>query len=301
MIQPQRHDRSIRIGNPRAVRAATQRRKARKARARYVGITRTLAVLTAVMMLLMSYVVLTSSLTGLSYAVAKAQAGREALQEETMRLDDRIAALRSDDRLSQLAARLGMTEPHTLGGRSHRDAARRPRRAVLPGARRRSPDSSLRRWLASSSGRRYDASADLRARRPDAREALLLCVHDRRALSRLAPVRRAGAQRTALREGGAGAAFRHGRSLRAPRQHPGPQRQRPRALACRPRASTPSRARFSIPTPAAAKLRTIFGKLDPSVDRGVARSAPLVRLDRSQGIPRGRRSAFAVSACRHRT
>jgi len=59
----------------------------------------------------MGYVVLTSSLTGTSYALAKARAQREALQEETMRLDDRIAALRSDERLSELAARLGMSEP----------------------------------------------------------------------------------------------------------------------------------------------------------------------------------------------
>jgi len=62
-------------------------------------------------MLLMSYVVLMSSLTGLSYAISGARAQREALQEETMRLDDRIAALRSDERLSELAARLGMGEP----------------------------------------------------------------------------------------------------------------------------------------------------------------------------------------------
>jgi hypothetical protein len=59
----------------------------------------------------MGYVVLTSSLTGLSYALAKASAQREALQEETMRLDDRIASLRSDDRLAELAARMGMREP----------------------------------------------------------------------------------------------------------------------------------------------------------------------------------------------
>ena len=39
---------------------------------------------------------------------------REALQEETMRLDDRIAALRSDDRLAALAARMGMREPQSL-------------------------------------------------------------------------------------------------------------------------------------------------------------------------------------------
>jgi cell division protein FtsL len=96
---------------PRVVRAATQRRIVRKARARYTGVARIFAALTLVLMLLMSYVVLTSSLTGLSYAVAKAKADREALQEETMRLDDRIAALRSDERLSQLAARLGMREP----------------------------------------------------------------------------------------------------------------------------------------------------------------------------------------------
>jgi hypothetical protein len=62
----------------------------------------------------MAYVMLTSNLTGLSYAVAKASAHRQALQEETMRLDDRIAALRSDDRLAALAARLGMREPQVL-------------------------------------------------------------------------------------------------------------------------------------------------------------------------------------------
>ncbi len=62
-------------------------------------------------MLLMSYVVLMSSLTGLSYAISSVKAQREALQEETMRLDDRISALRSDDRLAGLAARLGMSEP----------------------------------------------------------------------------------------------------------------------------------------------------------------------------------------------
>lgn len=62
----------------------------------------------------MAYVVLTSSLTGMSYAVAKASAQREALEEESMRLDDRIAALQSDDRLAQLAAKLGMREPQVL-------------------------------------------------------------------------------------------------------------------------------------------------------------------------------------------
>jgi hypothetical protein len=111
MVAPRFLERSKRIVNPRTARAATQRRLMRKSRARYSSVTRVLGGLTCVLLLLMSYVVLTSSLTGLSYAVAKAGAQREALQEETMRLDDRIAALRSDDRLSALAARMGMREP----------------------------------------------------------------------------------------------------------------------------------------------------------------------------------------------
>lgn len=103
-----------RIANPRTVRAATQRRIVRKSRARYTGVARASIALGGIMLLLMSYVVLTSSLTGLSYAVAKARVQREALQEATIRLDDRIAALRSDDRLAALAARLGMREPQHI-------------------------------------------------------------------------------------------------------------------------------------------------------------------------------------------
>ena len=62
----------------------------------------------------MGYVILTSNLTGLSYAVANAKHERAELQAETMRLDDRIAALRSDDRLAALAGRLDMTEPQSF-------------------------------------------------------------------------------------------------------------------------------------------------------------------------------------------
>ncbi len=114
MVAPRLVERSPRIRNPRTVRAATQRRIVRKSRARYAGVGRVFIALTGILFLLMSYVLLTSSLTGLSYAVATARADREALQEETMRLDDRIAALRSDDRLAAIAARLGMREPQTL-------------------------------------------------------------------------------------------------------------------------------------------------------------------------------------------
>jgi cell division protein FtsL len=114
MLAPRRFERPARIANPRTIRAATERRIVRKSRARYTGVARAFTTLTCVLALLMSYVVLTSSLTGASYAVGKARAQREALQEETMRLDDRIAALRSDDRLAELAARMGMREPQVF-------------------------------------------------------------------------------------------------------------------------------------------------------------------------------------------
>ncbi|MGA9943438.1 MAG: hypothetical protein WBE79_06240 [Candidatus Cybelea sp.] len=114
MIAPRLFEHPVRIRNPRTVRAATQRRIVRKSRARYMSLGRVLSALGVVLLLLMAYVVLTSSLTGLSYSVASARAQREALQEETMRLDDRISALRADDRLAILAARMGMREPESL-------------------------------------------------------------------------------------------------------------------------------------------------------------------------------------------
>ena len=66
----------------------------RASRARYATLVRMLAVLLCILFLLMGYVVLTSSRTGLSYAVARADAQREALQEETMR---RLDALTLED------------------------------------------------------------------------------------------------------------------------------------------------------------------------------------------------------------
>lgn len=114
MVQPRYLETRTRIGNPRAARTATHRRMVRKSRARYAGVARISTVLLIALVLLMGYVVLTSSLTGLSYAVGREAAQREALQEETMRLDDRIAAMRSDDRLAALAAKLGMREPQHL-------------------------------------------------------------------------------------------------------------------------------------------------------------------------------------------
>lgn len=111
MIQARHLDRPVRVKNPRVARAATQRRIVHKSRARYANIVRLATAIGLLLALFMGYVVLTSMLTGISYAVAKAHQQREALLEETMRLDDRIAALRSDERLSHLASRLGMKDP----------------------------------------------------------------------------------------------------------------------------------------------------------------------------------------------
>ncbi len=103
--------RNSRIRNPRTVRAATARRIGRASRARHAAVLRVfvglLAVLTPAHGLRRAHV----EPDGAELSVSQAQTKREALLEETMRLDDRIAALRSDDRLAVLAARLGMREP----------------------------------------------------------------------------------------------------------------------------------------------------------------------------------------------
>ena len=59
----------------------------------------------------MFYVMLTARLTSLNFAVARAERTRASLQAETARLDDRMAALRSDDRLLRIATQLQMREP----------------------------------------------------------------------------------------------------------------------------------------------------------------------------------------------
>jgi cytochrome c-type biogenesis protein CcmH/NrfG len=104
-------NRPVRVRNPRTARNATHRRIVRKSRARYANIKRVGGAILVLLVLFMGYVLLTSTLTGLSYAVARAAHQRESLVEETMRLDDRITALRSDDRLSAIAVRLKMSDP----------------------------------------------------------------------------------------------------------------------------------------------------------------------------------------------
>ena len=111
MIQPQVFETHPRIRNLRSAKNATQTRIVRNARARYTAIFRVGATLGGVLVMLMGYVMLTSNVTSLTYSVAKAHADRDALQEQTARLDDRLAALRSQERLAAVAAKLGMRDP----------------------------------------------------------------------------------------------------------------------------------------------------------------------------------------------
>ena len=91
--------RQRRIDNPRRAKSAARRR---------VQVSCTLSIVSA---MLLGYVMLTSNLTGLTYAVTRAHVRREALLEETARLDDRLEVLSSDRRLAAIAAKLGVKDP----------------------------------------------------------------------------------------------------------------------------------------------------------------------------------------------
>ncbi|HUA08115.1 MAG TPA: hypothetical protein VMA98_02505 [Candidatus Acidoferrales bacterium] len=108
MVAPQR------IGNPRSARTATQTRIVKNTRARYNGIVRVTAGLLVSLAALMLYVLLQSNATGLSYALDKAQARRDALLEQTARLDDKIAQASSEERLAAIASKLHMRDAQTF-------------------------------------------------------------------------------------------------------------------------------------------------------------------------------------------
>jgi hypothetical protein len=88
------------------------RRRARRTRLRGYGMLARITLGVAVVLApIMLYVLLMGNLTALNYSLAQANAHRLELQEETMRLDDRIAALESRDRLAVIAARLHLHDP----------------------------------------------------------------------------------------------------------------------------------------------------------------------------------------------
>jgi len=113
MAQP-KYAEQPRINNPRRARTATHTRIVKHHRARYEGIVRVGAVLGIVLVGLLAYVMLISNITSTNYALDRAQHQRALLQEQTAHLDERLASMRSDDRLASIAAKLGMRQPLTF-------------------------------------------------------------------------------------------------------------------------------------------------------------------------------------------
>ena len=91
------------------------RRRVRRTRLQgYAMLGRIVGVLTIVFALMLSYVMLMANLTGLNYALGRASATRLGLLDETTRLDDQIAHLRSRERLADVASKLHMRDPQTF-------------------------------------------------------------------------------------------------------------------------------------------------------------------------------------------
>jgi len=89
------------------------RRRGRRTRLQGYALPARIAIAFAVVLVpVMIYVLLMGNLTALNYSLASATQQKSALVEETLRLDDRIAQLRSRERLAGIAARLHMHDPH---------------------------------------------------------------------------------------------------------------------------------------------------------------------------------------------
>ncbi|MBV9277375.1 MAG: hypothetical protein JOZ97_03980 [Candidatus Eremiobacteraeota bacterium] len=110
MVAPKLVGKPPRARNARSARVAAIQRRSRSSTARTAALQRFFALLAVVLVLLIGYVMMISNMTGLNYAVARAERQRVALQDETARLDDRIAALRSQERLAAIAAEFGMKD-----------------------------------------------------------------------------------------------------------------------------------------------------------------------------------------------
>ena len=130
MAQP-KYAEQPRITNPRRARTATHTRIVKNQRARYESLVRVGAVLGIVLVGLLSYVMLISNITSTNYALDKAQHQRALLQEQTAHLDERLATMRSDDRLASIAAKLGMHQPLTFAVVQLPPAARQSHFPVL--------------------------------------------------------------------------------------------------------------------------------------------------------------------------
>jgi cell division protein FtsL len=93
-------------------RSASKRRQRRAKTRGYSGFARVLGFVAVVAVPVLIYVMLTANLTSLNYSLARGEHEKAMLQEESMRLDDRIAHLSSRERLAALAAQMKMHDPH---------------------------------------------------------------------------------------------------------------------------------------------------------------------------------------------
>jgi cell division protein FtsL len=90
----------------------SKRRRQRRAwLLRYGDTVKVFMGLALVLAPVMVYVMLTSNLTSLNYALANAETERTQLQGEVQRREDQIAHLESRERLARVAAKLGMRDP----------------------------------------------------------------------------------------------------------------------------------------------------------------------------------------------
>lgn len=93
-------------------REAARRRTRRQRLNGYAMLARICAITGILLAPVMLYVLLMGRLTALNYTLEKVMHDRTLLQEDSQRLDDRIARLKSPEHLAQLAAQLRMHDPH---------------------------------------------------------------------------------------------------------------------------------------------------------------------------------------------
>src|ERR1700761_2678156 len=93
-------------------RDAARKRGRRTKMQGYSMLARIATIFAVVLVPVMIYVLLMGNLTALNYSLAHATQQKIELQEETMRLDDRIAQLQSRERLAALAQKLHFHDPH---------------------------------------------------------------------------------------------------------------------------------------------------------------------------------------------
>jgi hypothetical protein len=111
-LLPQQPQRTERSRNAVRARDAARRRAQRSRLNGYAMLARISAIVVLVLAPILAYVLLMGNLTAMNYALAEANERKTQLVEETMRLDDRIAALQSRERLAAVAAQLHMHDPH---------------------------------------------------------------------------------------------------------------------------------------------------------------------------------------------